>query len=148
MAEELVLEAGVPVMMVPRQANLPREVGRRILVAYGSNRESVRAVKDSLAFLQDADEVHLITHGTPETTGDLPIDQVRAYLTRHGVETKIDRNIGDMRDFGPAILATAQDMKADMIVMGASGRARSRNAGRVPSGHVFRHLTLPVLASH
>ena len=149
LAEELVLESGVPVLMVPRNANLPKTFGQRVLIAYTSNRESVRAVKDALPFLQSADTVHLITQGTPEETGALPLAQVQDYLLRHGVETAIERNIGDNRDFGHAVLAAAEDRAADLVVIGASGRARMREIfSGSAAGYVFRNLTLPVLASH
>ena len=149
LAEELVLESGVPVLMVPREAPLPSTIGRRILVAYTSTRESVRAVKDALPFLKTADKVVLLTQGTPEDTGHLPLTQVQDYLLRHGITTEIDRHMGDNRDFGPAILARAKDHRADMIVMGASGRARLREIfSGSAAGHVFRKLDLPVIASH
>lgn len=149
LAEELVLESGVPVLMVPREASLPATIGKRILVAYTSTRESVRAVKDALPFLQAAEKVVLLTQGTPDQTGHLPLTQVQAYLKRHGVETEIDRHMGDNRDFGPAILTQAKDHKADLVVMGASGRARLREIfSGSAAGHVFRKLDLPVIASH
>lgn len=149
LAEELVLESGVPVLMVPREAPLPNTVGRTILVSYTSTRESVRAVKDALPFLQLADKVILLTQGTPEETGHLPLSQVQDYLRRHGIASEIDRHMGDTRDFGPAILARAKDHGADLIIMGASGRARLREIfSGSAAGHVFRNLDIPVIASH
>ena len=58
--EEIVVCCGRPVLMVPYVGSYTH-VGRRVLVAWDSSREAVRALNDALPLIHGADEVTLIT---------------------------------------------------------------------------------------
>ncbi len=146
LAEELVLDVGCPVMLLPRVQPVPA-FGKRILIGWHSNREAVRAVRGSLDLLRTAESVTAMTVGpTPEDK--LSEHELVAYLARHGVEAE-GVNVDDRGGVGETLLAEAKARGSDMLVMGAYGHSRIREV--VLGGatrHVFRHAELPVLTSH
>jgi nucleotide-binding universal stress UspA family protein len=120
----IVLRAGRPVLLVPDTvATLPL---RRVVVAWKDTRESRRAVRDALPFLQEAKEVVLVEVGEDESQSQAKknLADVAAYLVRHRVivAAKVWR-----RPRGPVaaeLLHVVQEEKADLIVAGGYGHSR------------------------
>ncbi len=146
LTEEFVLVSGSPVLVLPRVAEVA-PFGKHIMVAWHANREAVRAIRDSLGSLMAADEVTVVSVGrTPEER--MSEAEVVAYLRRHGVTAR-PMNVDEDGSVGEKLLATANDIGADMMVMGAYGHSRLREIvfGGV-TRHVLGHSELPVLMSH
>ena len=149
LSEELVMISGVPVLVVP-EAWEPDAIGETVLIAWKSTRECVRAVRDSLAILQQAKQVTVLTVGSAEQTGRLPADQVINYLNRHNVKATHRRDYDEDTDVGNVILKVAADESSDLIVMGAYGRKRTWRSmllGRA-TRVVSRQTTVPTIFSH
>ena len=151
LTEHLVLDAGRPVVVVPR-SGAPAKFGRRVLIAWNGTREASRALNDALPLLARADRVMVLTMANTRTE-DAPfvrdVRDIGAHLARHGVTASIRQSYVRTADIGAAILERARDLDADLLVMGAYGRTRLRE--RVLGGvtrHVLRHMTIPVLMSH
>ena len=148
LAEELVLAAGCPVLVVPRAWD-STAFGKRILLAWKSTRESIRAVRDSLDFLRAADQVVVLSVGGEPAKGR-PAHEVVAYLERHGIaaDSRIDVDHEDS-NAGRVILGQAEALSCNMIVMGGYGHSRMREVflGGT-TRHVFEHTTIPVVMSH
>jgi nucleotide-binding universal stress UspA family protein len=147
-AEQLVTATGVPVLVLPPE--VPRDLGRVVLVAWKGSPEAARAVHDALPFLQHAaaDRVVLCAVGE-ETTAGGGLDDAAAMLEQHGVPVqpeRVDRTEG--RSTGEVLLAQTTAHGADLLVMGAYGHARVRELvfGGV-TRHVLNTATLPVLFS-
>lgn len=143
LVEQLALGAGGPVLVLPRDG-VAAPPGRRIVLAWNNSRESARALQDALGFLTAADSVTVAALGSAK---DLYVDDVVARLGRHGVaaEAHVEAENGDA---GPALLRIAADRGADMLVMGAYGRARLREL--ILGGatrDVLRATTISVLFS-
>ena len=71
------------------------------------------------------------------------------HLSRHGVPVETEKSHVHKQDIGIHLLSLATTYGADMIVMGAYGRSRLREA--VFGGatqHILGHMTVPVLLSH
>lgn len=143
LVEQLALGAGGPVLVLPREgaAAVP---GRRIVLAWNNSRESARALNDALGFLAAAENVTVAGLGSAKA---LYVDDVVARLRRHGVsaEAHVEAESGDA---GTALLRIAADRGADMLVMGAYGRARLREL--ILGGatrDVLRTATISVLFS-
>jgi nucleotide-binding universal stress UspA family protein len=150
-AEELVLSAGRPVLLVPYAGRFPK-VGRNVLVAWNAGREAARAVTDALPLLVRASSVHVMSFNPEKGDadhGELPGADIAQYLVRHGVKVVVHRQDNAEVDVGNQLLSRAADLGADLIVMGAYGHARMRELvlGGV-TRTLFETMTVPVLMSH
>lgn len=149
-AEELVLSAGRPVLIVPYAGRFP-SVGSRVLVGWNASREAARAVTDALPLLQRAKSVEVVAF-EPQRAGTdhgaEPGADIGLYLARHGVKVSIARQQAGI-DVGSQILSRAADSDADLIVMGAYGHSRARElvlGGATRS--LLEAMTVPVLMAH
>jgi nucleotide-binding universal stress UspA family protein len=139
--EQLIMAAGVPVLMLPAAA--PLELGRTILVGWNASREATRAVHDALPFLGSAALVVLSAVGSRAAAG---LDKARLMLERHGVAVQALQVPGPDEAAGEVLLAQAAAHGADLLVIGSYGRSRLREFlfGGV-TRHMLREATVPVL---
>jgi nucleotide-binding universal stress UspA family protein len=151
LVDNLVLEAGRPVLVVPFVGHYPT-LGRRTLIAWNASREATRSVADALPVLRRADWVRVLAinpTGGNAAHGEIPGADIGLHLARHGVTAICDSIRAEDLDAGSLLLSRAADLDADLLVMGAYGRSRMREL--VLGGatlHILRHLTIPVLLSH
>jgi nucleotide-binding universal stress UspA family protein len=121
-----------------------------VVVAWKDTREARRAVHDAIPFLEEAEQVMIVTvcdSGT-ETQAQQQIGDIESCLRRHKVVVKIQAYLHTKRTVAGALLRFAQDEKADLIVAGGYGHSR---LGEWMLGGVTRDLLsdsplLPVLA--
>lgn len=151
----LILESGRPVLIIPKQGNFaPRGEGiaEKAIVGINGTRESSRAMFDALPLLRLVREARLVwvnpyrQHGE---AGDIPGAEEAAVLARHGIKAVAEPMMTDEQNAGGALLMRANDLGADLLVMG--GYAHSRMREFVFGGatrHVLEHMTIPVLMSH
>jgi nucleotide-binding universal stress UspA family protein len=117
---DLVMDAGRPVLFVPPQAEYL--AGKRVLIGWKDCREARRAVWDSLPFLKTAEDVFVVA---TENLADSP-DDVKAYLTAHGVRAHVLGRPHPEDSVGGELIAVAKLEGADLIVAGAYGHSRAR----------------------
>ena len=146
---DVVIEAGLPVLIVPRQGSFA-DLGRRVLVAWKNARESTRALRDALPLLAKADQVTVLNLEPEHEPKTLALEQadVKAMLARHNVRVVVE--VAEARgEIHELLLAKASEFGADLLVMGAYGRSRFREmlTGGVTHG-IMSRMTLPVLMSH
>lgn len=148
--EHVILDAGRPVLVVPRSGSFPT-VGERVVVAWTPSRGAVRAVNDALPILQQAREVKILAVN-PEIGlsghGEVPGADIALHLARHGVNAEAVQIDSADKRFGITILNEAAKVGADLIVCGAFGHSRLRE---MVLGGVTRRLLadakIPVLFS-
>ncbi|SAL82689.1 UspA domain-containing protein [Caballeronia terrestris] len=150
--EDLVMESGRPVLLVPYAGEFPT-IGTRVMLAWDGSREATRAVHDALPFLQRARQVTVVTVNelsTRSLASQIPGAEIALTIGRHDVKVEVnaiegahDASIGDV------LLSRASNLGADLLVMGAYGHARWRE---LVLGGATRTLlkssTLPLLLSH
>jgi nucleotide-binding universal stress UspA family protein len=151
-AESVILECGIPVLMVP-YASAVTGVGTRALVSWNASKEAVRALHDALPMLQRASPVAVAVFDPdrlPSAYRAVPDKHIVAALARHAVVAKVTRQVttSDI-DIANALLSLATDQASDLLVMGAYGHARFREIllGGV-TRQILRSMTLPVLMAH
>ncbi len=149
-AQEVVVNAGRPVLLVPYAGTYP-SVGRRVVAAWDGSREAARAFSDALPILSRAHKVHVLvfnSHHRAGQHGDLPGADIGGWLARHGVPVEVTHDRVDI-DVAAAMLSRAADLSADLIVMGGYGHSRFRESilGGVTRS-MFEQMTVPVLMSH
>jgi nucleotide-binding universal stress UspA family protein len=134
-----------PILLIPEQGI--EASPRKIAIAWNGTAEATRAVSGALPLLLNADRVHVLTAATPRTRVESGA-ALAEYLGWHGL-------IGEVHpmypggEVGPALLARAQELGADLLVMGGYGRRRMRE--RIFGGvtqHVLDHHDMPVLIAH
>jgi nucleotide-binding universal stress UspA family protein len=150
LAASVALACGRPVLVAPFAG--PSHVPpRRVLVAWSSSRESMRAVTDALPLLRGAEKVTVLSVNAPDTDADAPVAGAACahYLARHGITVEASSDAGIEIDVGNYLLSRAADLSADLIVMGAYGHSRMREwaLGGV-TRTMLQHMTVPVLLSH
>ena len=148
--EQLVLDVGRPVIIVPHSGVFPT-VGQKIMILWKTSRGAARAVNDALPFLLTAKEVCIVTIN-PEFgisgQGDNPAADVVTHLSRHGITATARIANAERGTMGKTMRDLADDFGADMLVMGAFGRARWREM--ILGGmtrNMLATMTLPILMS-
>ncbi len=127
--EAALFEGACPVLVLPApDARL--EAPRRILLAWNQSIEALAAVRRALPLLQAADqvEVTVIDPGRSGPERSDPGGALTQMLTRHGVHAEIAVLARTAPTTGDELNRRAMEIDADMIVMGAYGHSRFRQA--------------------
>lgn len=121
---ELIVTAGRPVLVVP--PNGGELSGQRVLVAWKDTREARRATLDALPLLTRAEEVRVVAVVPEDQTeaGQFQVDEVAAWLHRHGAPAKPQVIAGFDDEAGAQIQLLAAGIDADLIVAGGYGHSR------------------------
>jgi nucleotide-binding universal stress UspA family protein len=148
-AEQVVMEAGRPVLMIPYTGKFA-VIGKRILIGWDASREATRAVTDALPFLQHAEAVQVVViNPKAGEHGAMPGSDIALYLARHEVNVEVFTDQAAENDVGNEILSRAADFGADLIVMGAYGHSRFREMVMGGASHtIINSMTVPVLLSN
>ncbi len=148
-ADRVVLEAGAPILVVPR-GGWDQTVGRRVLIAWNGSRESARAVRDSIHLIGNADDVEVLWIGARSEELSLAMGaEIVDYLVRHDIAAKLGTVTGKDRDAGSVLLERAQTTDRDVLVMGGYGHSRFREIILGGATHqILRDSAIPVLMSH
>jgi nucleotide-binding universal stress UspA family protein len=150
-AENVILGAARPVLILPRALNVPFR-GDPVACGYNGSKEASRALHEAIPLLIQAGEVRLIWVDPPE---DEPVDRLppgslmAASLSRHGVKVKIDPLPSKGRSAADVVIARAKEIEAGILVMGAYGHSRIREF--VLGGatrHALGRISIPLLMSH
>ncbi|MDD5248891.1 MAG: universal stress protein [Rhodocyclaceae bacterium] len=146
--EELVVNSGRPVLVVPYVGRYP-PVFARPLIAWNNSREAAHALNDALPLIAGCHEAVVLSLDTRYEEAEASCAAVARHLACHGIAAKTEilmvENIGIM----DMLLNRVADRQADLLVMGAHGQIGfpfvSRGAG---TRHILRSMTVPVLMSN
>lgn len=149
--ENIVLSAGKPILAIPCVGRYDT-IGQRVLVAWNASREAARAIGDAMPLLVSASSVTILTVDPAidrTEHGDVPGADIARHLARHGVSARVENTVSGGIGIGDVLLSRANDLGADLLVMGAYGHSRVRElilGGATRT--VLRSMTLPVFMSH
>ena len=148
--EAALFEGQVPVAIVPDgyTGDVP---ARRVVVAWNQSNEAMSAIRKALPVLKAADLVDITiidppAHG-PERSD--PGGQLSQMLSRHGVHAEVSVLAKTMPRVSDVIGRHVRDTNADLVVMGAYGHSRFREA--ILGGatrHMLETAEVPVLMAH
>lgn len=147
--EFVILNGCCPVLVVPFAGHFP-SIGRTILVAWDGSLHAARAIRHAMPILVGAARV-VVTMVDPvigdDEHGEEPGADIALHLARHGVPVEIEAVASD-GDVGEALMAAADRVQADLMVMGAYGHSRLHE---IMLGGATRTIlamaTLPILLS-
>lgn len=148
LAENVLFEAGRPLLLVPPQASYALD---RIVVAWDASRASSRAMHAAMPLLKQAGEVIVLSIG-----GDKELRTGRSgaelchRLARRGVTAEFHLAERGGRSIGDALNEICAELKADMLVMGAQRHSRLRDLIYGSATHALfdRGPNLPVLLAN
>lgn len=139
-------ESGRPVLVVPETP--PREIGKRIAIAWNGSAESARSVSAAMAFLKGAEMVLLFSATTGRTPGDAAAGLID-FLAWHGVSAVAAQLPDGRGSVGKAVLEAASTARVDLLVMGAYTHSRLRQLILGGVTHdVLAQARLPLLMAH
>ncbi|AXC50627.1 universal stress protein [Paracoccus suum] len=127
--EAAMFEGGCPVMVLP-EGGLPEGFDRRILIAWNQSSEALCAVRRALPLIRRAEAVEIAVidpspNGPERSDPGVALCQM---LTRHGARADVAILAKTLPRTSDIISRRAVEIGATMIVMGAYGHSRFREA--------------------
>lgn len=146
--EQIVLESGRPVLMVPYVGTFA-DVGHRPLFAWHRSKGAARALADAAPLVQPGAAALVVQAGRHGDPADEFSDLVVGHLAAHGIAAHYQTCVVEEVKLMDTLLNQAADHSADLLAIGAFDSTGFPFLGR-GSGtrYVMRHMTLPVLFSH
>lgn len=154
--EAALFEGRAPVLVVPdlpAAANAPAPLQRpkTVVVAWNESIEAMTAIRRALPFLKAADLVRIAVIDPPQHGPERsdPGGMLAQMLARHGVSCEIDVLSKTLPRVSDVLNRHAADTAADLIVMGAYGHSRFREA--ILGGatrNMLEQARVPVLMAH
>lgn len=132
--DEAVIEAALfdgmaPVLLVP-ESGMASADPRRIVVAWNQSREALVAVRRAMPFLKRAEAVSIVVIDPPAHGAERsdPGGMLCQYLVRHGVRAEVTVLARTLPRISDVLARHLRDVNADLLVMGAYGHSRLREA--------------------
>ncbi len=132
--DEAVIEAALfdgmaPVLLVP-ESGMASADPRRIVVAWNQSREALVAVRRAMPFLKRAEAVSIVVIDPPAHGAERsdPGGMLCQYLVRHGVRAEVIVLARTLPRVSDVLARHLRDVNADLLVMGAYGHSRLREA--------------------
>jgi nucleotide-binding universal stress UspA family protein len=153
--DEVVIEAALfegmaPVLIVPEKGMASTDP-RRIIIAWNQSREALVAARRAMPLLRRADSVQIVvidppTHG-PERSD--PGGMLCQMLVRHGVRAEVVVLAKTLPRVSDVLDRHVRDTNADLLVLGAYGHSRFREA--ILGGatrNMLEHAEIPLFLAH
>ena len=148
--EAALFNGGVPVLVLPDGEPMPADIATAI-VAWNDSAEALRATRFALPFLKAAQNTCITiidppTHGPDRSD---PGGALSQWLARHGVRAEVSVLARTLPRVSDILNRQVMDKDAQMIVMGAYGHSRFREA--IMGGatrHMLEVAQVPVLMMH
>jgi nucleotide-binding universal stress UspA family protein len=152
---EEILEAAlfscrVPVLIMPDNAVLPDKI-QRVVVAWNDSAEALGTIRTALPVLSAADSVNITIIDPPQHGPDRsdPGGALCQMLARHGVQAEVSVLAKTMPRVSDVLSRHVSDQDADLLVMGAYGHSRFREAILGGATRNMLEMTeVPILMSH
>jgi nucleotide-binding universal stress UspA family protein len=150
-AEDVIFHAGRPVLVFnAEKAPLPSASPKCVAIAWDGSRCAARAVSDAIYLLKAAEDARVFTivGEKPSAKAGVAKDLVR-HLRMYGVEARVDEVEGATRSIGVSIDHYLNEVRPDLLVMGAYGSSRLKEfiLGGATE-HILNKLRCPALLSH
>jgi len=149
--ESVMFQGQAPVLVLPDAPIDVTNIGKRIVIAWNQSREALNAVRRALPFLKHADQVWITIIDPPQHGAERsdPGGALCQMLVRHGVKAEVSVLARTMPRISDVLARHCRDVNADMLVMGAYGHSRFREA--ILGGatrNVLETAEVPVFMAH
>ncbi len=150
--QDMLLDSGRPVLVVPPLTQMIAIPPKRVVVAWQPTREAARAVHDAMPLLKTAEQVDVLVIDPKvgeSAHGEEPGADIAAHLARHGLNVQTVMRPSVSASAAATILDYAKHVGADLIVAGGYGHSRLRERVLGGTTRELLHTTsLPVLFAH
>lgn len=148
--EGALFEGQAPVLVLPEGFAGPVKTNK-IVLAWNESAESLVAARAALPLIVEADAVHVVVIDPPQHGPNRsdPGGLLSQYLARHGAKVEVDVLSKSMPRVSDVLNRHVSDLGADMIVMGAYGHSRFREA--ILGGatrNMLENCPVPVFMAH
>jgi nucleotide-binding universal stress UspA family protein len=148
--EAALFEGMCPVLIVP-PSGMKAVEPKRIVVAWNQSREALVAARRAMPFLRRAEMVQIVVidppaHGSERSD---PGGLLCQLLVRHGVHAEVSVLAKALPRVSDVLARHLRDVDADLLVMGAYGHSRFREA--ILGGatrDMLEHAEVPVFLAH
>jgi nucleotide-binding universal stress UspA family protein len=148
-AEDLVFDAGRPVLLLPAHDRLPLLALDAVVIGWDGGRAAARAVADALPICVLAKSVKVVTiTGDKSLKADLQASLER-HLKAHGIQPEMIEHHAESANAGTELLEFCRRSGAGILVMGAYGHSQFREfilGGATRT--ILASADLPILMSH
>lgn len=148
--EAALFRTRVPLLVVPEghQSNVAPKCA---VVAWNESPEALAAIRGAMPFLTQAEKVDIAIIDPPQHGADRsdPGGQLAAMLSRHGIRGDVSVLAKTMPRISDVLCRHCEDKEAEMLVMGAYGHSRFREA--ILGGatrNMLEMAEIPVLMAH
>jgi nucleotide-binding universal stress UspA family protein len=143
----MLVKSGRPLLLAPARA--PKELGRRIAIAWKNTPEAARAVGAAMPLIEKADHVTIISIAESEEETITSAEALATSLRWHGTNVDVSYMAHPGGSIHDTILRATKDDRADLLVMGGYGHSRvSEFVFGGFTRHVLAGVPLPVLLVH
>lgn len=147
--ESALFEGQAPVLVLPDSADM--KLPERVVIGWNQSREAMVAVRRALPFLKRAGLVNIAVIDPPQHCPERsdPGGMLCQMLVRHGVKAEVSVLARSMPRISDVLNRHVRDMNADLLVMGAYGHSRFREA--ILGGatrNMLEQAEVPVLMAH
>lgn len=148
--ESALFEGQVPVLVVPTGHAMAAMPGR-VVIGWNQSREAMVAIRAALPLLKTAHMVNIAVIDPPQHGPERsdPGGMLCQMLVRHGVKAEVSVLARSMPRVSDILSRHLRDMNADLLVMGAYGHSRLREA--ILGGatrNMLEQAEVPVLMAH
>ena len=149
--EEILLNAGRPVLVVPSTGHRIPWGLDRVLVAWDGSREASMSLLGAMSLLRSATHVTLLALHREAAANSWRApdpEDLSGWLLRHGIQASVERLATSLR-ISDALMDRADALGSDLLVMGGYGHARAREQllGGV-TREVLAQAAVPLLMAH
>jgi nucleotide-binding universal stress UspA family protein len=141
-----VFESGRPTLVIGEKP--PSSIANHVMIAWNGGLEASRAVLGAMPLLHRADRVSIFAVPQYQCEG-VDASDLADSLRWHGIRAYQVSGPRAQTSTGAALVSSAVEQKATMIVMGAYTHSRLRQSflGGV-TRHLLAHAPVPLLMSH
>lgn len=149
--EAALFEAKAPVLVLPAKGLGENALPRRIILAWNHSNEAMTATRRALPLLKAAElvDITVIAPATQSEERSDPGGLLCQMLVRHGVKAEVSVLARTLPRVSDVLARHVWDRNADMVVMGAYGHSRFREA--ILGGatrNMLEKAEVPVLMAH
>lgn len=150
--EAALFEGRAPVLIVPDAGLAANGINaKRVVLAWDQSSEAMLATRNAMPILKNATIVDIMiidppSHGANRSD---PGGYLAQYLVRHGVHAEVSVLARSMPKVADIMMQHIRDKGADMLVMGAYGHSRLREAllGGA-TRNMLEQTEVPILMAH
>lgn len=149
--EAALFEGHAPVLVLPETGAVSAANPRRIVIAWNQSAEAMTAIRKALPILKKADLVNIAVIDPPKHGAERsdPGGMLCQMLVRHGVKAEVSVLARTLPRISDVLARHVRDSDADLLVMGAYGHSRFREA--ILGGatrNMLEQAEVPVLMAH